>query len=43
MTSNIYGHLMPNRDRTQVNLLGNTFLNQSAPKAHSEREKAVTN
>lgn len=27
MTSNVYGHLMPDRDRTQVNLLGDTLLN----------------
>jgi len=42
MTSNIYGHLMPDRDRTQVNLLGETILSPSAPSMHPESEKAVT-
>jgi integrase len=42
MTSNIYGHLMPNRDRSQVNLLGDTLLNPSAPNTHPENKKVVT-
>jgi integrase len=41
MTSNIYGHLMPNRDRTQVNLLGNALLKSDAPCVHPESTKAV--
>jgi len=41
MTSNIYGHLMPNRDRTQVNLLGATILNPAAPICTQESEKAI--
>ncbi len=42
MTSNICGHMMPNRDRSQANLLHETFLDPSAPNAHPEKTKAVT-
>lgn len=42
MTSNIYGHLMPNRDRTQVNLLANSLSNPPAPSVHPKIVKAVT-
>jgi len=39
MTSNIYGHLMPNRDRTQVNLLGESLLNPTAPNVHQKAQR----
>lgn len=39
MTSNIYGHLMPNRDRTQVNRLGDMIFNSRTLPAPQERQK----
>jgi integrase len=41
-TSNSYGHLMPNRGRTQVNLSGQSPSIPSAPFMRPEKEKAVT-
>lgn len=42
MTSNTYGHLMPNRDRSQINQLGEIILFKSAPTPHPKNEKNVT-
>jgi hypothetical protein len=39
MTSNTYGHLLPDRDRSQVNQLSNSILH---PSGTQENEKAVT-
>ena len=39
MTSDLYGHLMPNRDRSSVNLLSNQILH---PMRTLEKEKVVT-
>jgi hypothetical protein len=41
MTSNACGHLMPNQDRTQGNLLASSLSNPPAPFVHPEMEKAV--
>ncbi len=39
MTSNIYGHLMPDRDRTQVNLLGETILSNPHPTRTQKKQR----
>ena len=41
MTSDIYGHLVPGKDRTSVNLLADQILNPHSPRTQ-EKEKAVT-